>query len=158
MLGLAAAVHDVGMSAVSAGVLDASAPLTPHQREAMQRHVEHGAGLLRPLEAIGALRDVVLAHHEWWDGSGYPRGLAGTDIPAGARALAVVDAFESMTRGRPHRAAMSKHAALNGIVRLAGKQFDPDAVDALERALQKLQWDEAMNAADVAPSSADPGR
>jgi signal transduction histidine kinase/ribosomal protein L12E/L44/L45/RPP1/RPP2 len=158
MLGLAAAVHDVGMRAVNAGALDAAAPLTPQQRAAMQRHVEHGAGLLRPLEAIGALREVVLAHHEWWDGSGYPRGLAGTAIPAGARALAVVDAFESMTRGRPHRAAMSKHAALNEIVRRAGRQFDPDAVDALERALPKLKWDEAMHAADVAPSSADPGR
>jgi len=158
MLGLAAAVHDVGMPAVSDGVFDASAPLTPLQREAMQKHVEHGVGLLRPLEAIGALREVVLAHHEWWDGSGYPRGLSGADIPSGARALAVVDAFESMTRGRPHRAPMSKHAALNEIVRLAGRQFDPDAVDALERALQKMKWDEAMHVTDAAPSATDPGR
>jgi HD-GYP domain-containing protein (c-di-GMP phosphodiesterase class II) len=104
----------------------------------MQRHVELGAELLDRIEAMSAVREIVLSHHEWWDGTGYPRGLRGEEIPIGARVLAVVDAFESMTLGRAHRPAMSREAAIDEITGLRGTQFDPDVVDALERILPSL--------------------
>jgi len=146
LVAFAAAVHDVGMAFVDRGILHGAAPLTPEQRALVQQHVVLGDEVLARLETMGAdsyerldvlsaVREIVLCHHEWWDGTGYPRGLHGTGIPAGARVLAVVDAYESLTEGRPHRPACERDEALREIAGLAGKQFDPDAVDALERAL-----------------------
>jgi putative nucleotidyltransferase with HDIG domain len=154
MVGFAATVHDIGMTQVRSDVLGVRGPLTPDQRAEVERHVERGVELLRPLEAMGVLRDIVLSHHEWWDGTGYPRGLSGADIPLGARVLSVVDAFESMTQGRVHRAPMSRQAALNEIVGLAGRQFDPDVVDAIEHLLPRLELDESARSPGDAPSGA----
>jgi signal transduction histidine kinase len=154
MVGFAATVHDIGMTQVRADVLGVRGPLTPDQRAEVERHVERGVELLRPLEAMGVLRDIVLSHHEWWDGTGYPRGLSGADIALGARVLSVVDAFESMTQGRVHRAPMSRQAALNEIVRLAGRQFDPDVVDAIEHLLPRLELDDSARSPGDAPSGA----
>ncbi len=105
----------------------------------MERHVELGADLLGPLEAAGEVREMVLSHHEWWDGTGYPRGLRAEEIPVGARILAVVDAWESMTVGRPHRPARREDDARHELRRLAGRQFDPRVVDAFERVLDALR-------------------
>ena len=146
LVAFAAAVHDVGMAFVDRGILHGAAPLTPEQRALVQQHVVLGDEVLARLETMGtdsyerldvlsAVREIVLCHHEWWDGTGCPRGLHGTGIPAGARVLAVIDAYESLTEGRPHRPACERDEALREIAGLAGKQFDPDAVDALERAL-----------------------
>ena len=101
----------------------------------MQRHAEVGAELLGSIETVDVVREIVRSHHEWWDGSGYPRGLEAEGIPLGARILAVVDAWESMTVGRAHRPARSRDEALREIRSLAGRQFDPRVVGALERAL-----------------------
>lgn len=139
VIGFAATVHDVGMTVVDDEALDRGGSLTHEERERMERHVELGAELLRPLEAVGAVREVVLSHHEWWDGSGYPRRLMGADIPVGARVLAVVDAYESMTLGRAHRAALTSEEARIEIRRRAGSQFDPDVVEAFERALPEVE-------------------
>jgi signal transduction histidine kinase/response regulator RpfG family c-di-GMP phosphodiesterase len=139
VIGFAATVHDVGMTVVDEDTLDRSGSLTHEERERMERHVELGAELLRPLEAVGAVREVVLSHHEWWDGSGYPRRLMGADIPVGARVLAVVDAYESMTLGRAHRAAVTSEEARIEIRRRTGSQFDPDVVEAFERALPEVE-------------------
>jgi HD-GYP domain-containing protein (c-di-GMP phosphodiesterase class II) len=138
MIGFAATVHDVGMTMLSEEALERPEALTPEQRDEMERHPELGAELLEPLEAVGAVREIVLSHHEWWDGTGYPRRLQGADIPAGARVLAVVDAYESMTLGRAHRNALSREDALAEIHRRGGTQFDPDVVEAFERALPGL--------------------
>ena len=154
VVGFAATVHDIGMTQVRSDVITVRGPLTPDQRAEMERHVEKSVELLKPLEAMGSLREIVLSHHEWWDGTGYPRRLAGDQIPLGARVLAVVDAFESMTQGRVHRAPISRQTALNEIVRLAGRQFDPDVVDAIERVLPRLELDEAARSPVDAPSGA----
>ena len=81
------------------------------------------------------MREIVLSHHEWWDGTGYPRALRGDEIPIGARILAVVDAWESMTVGRPHRPARREDDARLELGRLAGRQFEPRVVEAFERVL-----------------------
>jgi HD-GYP domain-containing protein (c-di-GMP phosphodiesterase class II) len=131
----AATVHDVGMTLIDERVVGRAGSLTDEERREVRRHPELSAELLGPFESMGAVRDIVLSHHEWWDGTGYPRGLRGADIPMGARILAVVDAYESMTLGRPYRPARSRNEAITEIQRLSQRQFDPDVVAAFERAM-----------------------
>jgi len=131
----AAGVHDIGMTALPASLRDCAAPFSAEERATMERHAEIGADLLKPFEAVGAVREIVLSHHEWWDGTGYPRALRGEEIPVGARILAVVDAWESMTVGRPHRPARPHSDARRELEQLAGRQFDPRVVEALGRVL-----------------------
>jgi len=87
------------------------------------------------LETIGLVRDIALSIHEWWDGSGYPRGLAGEAIPFGGRVLAVVHVWDELTHGRPRRAALAREAALGELRSLAGRQLDPLVVNEFERML-----------------------
>jgi response regulator RpfG family c-di-GMP phosphodiesterase len=160
MIGFAATVHDVGMTMVPEEALERTGTLTAEEREQMERHVELGAELLEPLEAVGAVREIVLSHHEWWDGTGYPRRLQGPDIPLGARVLAVVDAYESMTLGRAHRGALSRDQALVEIQQRRGTQFDPDVVEAFERVLPGLEALDREAAAREAtgPATSEVGR
>jgi HD-GYP domain-containing protein (c-di-GMP phosphodiesterase class II) len=130
-IGWCAAVHDVGMAPLQRHLWSIAGPLDDRERRVMQRHPEAGAQMLRSLEYHGAVRDAVLAHHERWDGGGYPRGLAGENIPLGARILSVVDAYESMRAGRPWRAACSHDEAIAELERESGAQFDPGVVEAL---------------------------
>ena len=134
-IAFAASVHDVGMARLPGSLRDASRPFSGEERAMMERHVELGAEALEPLEAVGAVREIVLSHHEWWDGTGYPRGLREDEIPVGARILAVVDAWESLTVGRAHRPACSEQDARLELGRLAGRQFDPRVIEALDRLL-----------------------
>ena len=122
----------------------------------MSAHTVIGAELLAKsnIAQLKLAEEIARCHHEWWDGTGYPAGLRGDEIPLGARILAVVDAFESMTQGRVHRAPISRQTALNEIVRLAGRQFDPDVVDAIERVLPRLELDVAARSPVDAPSGA----
>ncbi|HUK64600.1 MAG TPA: HD domain-containing phosphohydrolase [Dongiaceae bacterium] len=136
-IGWCAAVHDVGMAPLQRHLWSIEGPLDDRERRVMQRHPEAGAQMLRSLEYHGAVRDAVLAHHERWDGGGYPRGLAGDDIPLGARILAVVDAYESMRAGRPWRAACSHDEAIAELEREAGAQFDPAVVEALVKVIDR---------------------
>ena len=138
MVSFAASIHDVGMRSVGEAVTEGSGGLTAGEREQVERHPEAGAEMLSPLETAGGVRELVLSHHEWWNGSGYPRGIKGEAIPMGSRILAVVDAFESMTVGRSHRPAISRADALREIERLSGTQFDPQVVSVLPRALEQL--------------------
>jgi HD-GYP domain-containing protein (c-di-GMP phosphodiesterase class II) len=101
------------------------------------QHPEVSVEMIRPLEYLGSVRELILAHHERWDGSGYPRGLAGDEIPLGGRLLAVVDAYESMTAGRPYRAARSHDEAIAELRREASRQFDPDVVEAFARMMSR---------------------
>jgi len=95
------------------------------------------------------VREIVMSHHEWWDGTGYPCGLAGTTIPVGARVLAAVDAFESLVAGRPHRRPESAETALEVLFGLRDRQFDPDVVDALQRAVARGAWTHAPASSDL---------
>jgi signal transduction histidine kinase len=136
VIGYVASIHDVGMTTMLHRVTHAR-PLEPEQRAELHGHPEVSVEILRPLEYMGSVRDVILSHHEHWDGTGYPRGLTGEEIPLGARILAVVDAYDSMVRGRPYRSARTRPEALEELKRNAGRQFDSDVVDALERVLPR---------------------
>jgi response regulator RpfG family c-di-GMP phosphodiesterase len=155
----AASVHDVGMRTLGEQIVDSPGALTDEERRQVEGHPEAGAALLAPLESAGGVRDLVLSHHEWWDGNGYPRGLKGDEIPMGSRVLALVDAFESMTVGRPHRPPMSRDEVLKELAQLAGQQFDPRVVEVLPHALTYLDSPPASESADTTqPTPADPGR
>jgi HD-GYP domain-containing protein (c-di-GMP phosphodiesterase class II) len=137
LVGYCATIHDVGMGPLQRRVWSVPGPLAEDDRRALESHPEASLEILRPLEYLSAVRDTVLAHHERWDGAGYPRALAGTRIPIGARILAVVDAYESMTAGRPWRAARTHEQALAELRGMSGAQFDPDVIEAFERVIER---------------------
>jgi signal transduction histidine kinase/HD-GYP domain-containing protein (c-di-GMP phosphodiesterase class II) len=137
VLGYVASVHDVGMTRLEGVLPEATPLLEADERHAVMQHPEVGVEVIRPLEYQGVVRDIILAHHEWWDGSGYPRGLKHDEIPLGARILAVVDAYESMVSGRSYRAPMSSDEALAELRRHSGRQFDPDVVETLSAVIER---------------------
>jgi HD-GYP domain-containing protein (c-di-GMP phosphodiesterase class II) len=119
-------LHDVGKLGVPDAVLLKQTPLDEDERRELERHPVLGERILAQIPYLGGLaRDVVVAHHERWDGTGYPLGLFGTGIPLAARIFALADAFDAMTHDRPYRLALSIAAALAEIEREAGRHFDP---------------------------------
>jgi GAF domain-containing protein len=103
---------------------------------------------LSQIEAMSAVREILLTRHEWWDGSGYPRGLEGAAIPIGGRVLAVLDSFERYTAGKGQRAALSREDSIRELRTLAGTRFDPEVVDAFEAACVELDTPRWESAAD----------
>ena len=120
-----AILHDVGKIGVPDAILKKPGKLSLEEWEDMKRHPEMGFRMLQHIHFLAPALDIVLCHQERWDGSGYPRGLKGEQIPLGARIFAVVNTFDAMTSDRPYRPAMSIQAAREEVNRFAGIQFDP---------------------------------
>ncbi len=118
-------LHDIGKLAVSDEVLRKEGRLEPDELDQIRQHPTIGARILLRMAALRDAIPYVLYHHERWDGSGYPSGKAGEEIPVEARVLAVADAFDAMTSDRPYRRALSREEALAEVERCAGTQFDP---------------------------------
>ena len=137
LIGYVGTIHDVGMAPLRDRFAEILGPLGDDDRAALALHPAAGVEILRPIEYLGAARDIVLAHHEHWDGSGYPRGLAGEQIPPSARMLAVVEAYERIRSGRPYRPPHTRDEAIAELRRLSGRQFDPAAVEGLVRVLER---------------------
>ena len=135
----AALLHDTGKLAVPEHVLNKPGRLTPAELETMQAHVDVGADILSSIDFPYPVVPIVRAHHENWDGTGYPRGLRGEDIPIGARILSVVDCFDALTSDRPYRAAMTEQDAIDIIVERRGKMYDPDVVDTFLRVYRDIK-------------------
>jgi HD-GYP domain-containing protein (c-di-GMP phosphodiesterase class II) len=124
-------LHDLGKIGVPDAILLKPGPLTRREMEEMRYHPILGEKIVGAVPYLsGQARQVVAAHHERWDGAGYPRGLTGERIPLGARIFAVADAFDAMTHDRPYRQALAFQIALNEISAGAGNQFDPALVEA----------------------------
>ena len=126
-----ALLHDIGKLDVPSSILTKSAPLDDDEWEVMRRHPQLGYDLLRRLPKFSGAAALVLAHHEAYDGCGYPRGLKRDRIPMGARILAVADAYDSMTHPHTQRPPMPSALAISEIERCAGTQFDPQIVETL---------------------------
>lgn len=129
-ISFAGPLHDIGKIGVRDDILLKQGSFTMEEREIMKSHVVRGEEILRPLNLLNSERAVVLYHHERWDGQGYPRGLAGCEIPLVARIFSVADTFDAMTSTRPYRQALGLDVARDEIVRCKGSQFDPDVVEA----------------------------
>ena len=148
---LAALLHDVGKIAVPDSILNKPGRLTPEEFDEMKKHPLHGARILSNIQspAVAAVMPGVLYHHEKWDGSGYPEGLAGEAIPLLGRLLGVADFFDAVSSTRAYRAAMSKAEAIALVRAESGRHFDPRIVDAVVRLYERgdllpSNWDELL--------------
>jgi HD-GYP domain-containing protein (c-di-GMP phosphodiesterase class II) len=124
-------LHDIGKIGVSDAILFKPGALDEGEREQMERHPVIGEEIIREIEFLAPAREVVRHHHERWDGTGYPDGLGGEEIPIAARVFAVADALDAITSDRPYRAAVSL-AEARARLRSANGQFDPQVVEAFE--------------------------
>jgi len=135
----AALLHDTGKLAVPERILNKPGKLTAAEFETMKSHVDVGADILSSIDFPYPVVPIVRAHHECWDGSGYPRGLRHDEIPIGARILSVVDCFDAITSDRPYRSAMSDEEALAIIRSRRGSAYDPTVVDVFERVCRDIR-------------------
>ena len=132
LLVYAARLHDVGKLAVPDSILQKPGPLDEFEWAVMRRHPEWGAQMVAGVPGLERLSELVGAHHERWDGDGYPSGTAGEEIPLASRVIAACDAFEAMVSHRPYRAPLDAHEAMDELKAGAGSQFDPMVVLAVE--------------------------
>ncbi len=131
LLQLAALLHDIGKIGIPDAILRKPGPLTEEEWTIMRRHPEIGRQILTQTGGVFQhLAEIVVAHHEHWDGNGYPRGIAGEDIPMSARILTVADSYDAMTSRRVYREPLSAEQARNELLRCSGTQYDPLVVEA----------------------------
>src|SRR5688500_148394 len=142
----AALLHDMGKLAVPEYILNKPGPLTPAEFEKMKLHASVGADILSAIEFPYPVVPIVRHHHESWDGSGYPDGLKGSDIPIGARILSVVDCFDALTSDRPYRPRLSDADALRILAERRGTMYDPLVVDTFAQVYKEIApLDEEMS-------------
>lgn len=133
-------LHDVGKIGVPESILMKPGPLTEGEWDIMRRHPEIGLGIVAPLGFDPLTTDVILSHHERWDGAGYPFGLAGEEIPFVARVFAVADGYDALTSDRSYRPGVRQEIATRWLASEAGKSFDPEIVAAFLRLLGSGTW------------------
>jgi diguanylate cyclase (GGDEF)-like protein len=126
-------LHDIGKIVIDQDILNKAGKLNEDEYEKIKKHPESSYQILKSIDAYAGLADDVLSHHERWDGNGYPRRLKGEEISLIARIITVADAYEAMTADRSYRSSMTKEAALEELKAHAGRQFDPQIVDAFEK-------------------------
>lgn len=136
-LTLVAVLHDIGKVGVRRDILMKPGPLTPEERREIQEHPEIGYRITRNIPELSQVSKDILAHHERWDGGGYPSGLCGEEIPLASRIVAVADAFDVMISGRPYRGPRSVPEALAELERCAGTQFDPQIVEIMAELVRR---------------------
>ena len=125
-------LHDIGKVGIPESILCKTAPLTELEWVVMRSHPNQGARIVEPIPFMGEAVEIVRSHHERFDGTGYPRGLRGRDIPLAARIFAIADSFDAMTSDRPYRSALTTEEAVAEILAGSGTQFDPMCVEAFE--------------------------
>lgn len=126
-------LHDIGKMAIPDAILRKPGALTPEEIAIMREHCYHGYQMVKKIPFLSEAAEIVYSHQERYDGSGYPRGLKGEEIPIGARIFSVADTLDAITSDRPYRAAQSIAAAREEIQRWAGRQFDPRVVETFSR-------------------------
>ena len=137
-LGYAASLHDIGKVAISGRILNKLGRLTEQEFRIMRQHSLVATRILEKIEGLRGAIPIIRHHHERYDGDGYPDGLAGAQIPLGARIVAVAETYDILTSDVPWRNALSGEAAIQEIDRCSGTQFDPQVVEALHAAVDDL--------------------
>jgi putative nucleotidyltransferase with HDIG domain len=125
----AALLHDIGKISVPDHILMKPGKLSEEEMEVIKKHPSNGAKIIEPVEPLKHAKNIIEHHQECFDGTGYPEGLRGKDIPLGARIVAVADAFGAMTTNRPYRKALTVGEAVKELKKCAGTQFDPQLVE-----------------------------
>lgn len=138
-----ALLHDIGKLGVPDAILRKPEPLTEDEWAMMRKHPNYAYSMLSPIEYLRPALDIPYCHHERWDGTGYPRGLKGEQIPLSARLFAVADVWDALLSDRPYRPRWRREEALDYIRSQSGKHFDPDVVELFLRVIG-----EAPNSAD----------
>jgi diguanylate cyclase (GGDEF)-like protein/putative nucleotidyltransferase with HDIG domain len=147
-LNVAALLHDIGKLGIPDHILLKPGPLSPEEWEKMKTHPLSGAEMLSRMNFPDPVLQIVATHHEKWDGTGYPRGLKGEQIPIGARILSAVDCLDALASDRPYRGALPIDMAMARVSKEEGRSFDPLVVSVLQRRyveLERLAWGEVMN-------------
>lgn len=142
LIHIAGHLHDIGKIGIPDAILKKSGLLTDKEWVHIRAHPEIGATIVRPVEAFsapGGVADIILHHHERFDGSGYPNGLAGENIPLGARIIAVADSLSAMTQDRPYRKGRSFENAVSEITHCSGTLYDPAVVEAFLRVADRTE-------------------
>ena len=150
MLAYVASVHDVGMGQIDLTVLQEPGSLDDETWARVAMHPLRSAEIVKPIEFQEQVTEIIMAHHERIDGKGYPRGLKGQEIPIGAKIIGVLDAYESMTIGRPYRHAMTHAEALQELRRCAGTQFESRVVEAFGHLYQSEETTKLVRTAEAA--------
>lgn len=139
-LKLVAMLHDIGKISIDKQILTKADELSEAEWREIKKHPEVGYRIAKSTSGLSHIAEYILCHHEHWDGSGYPLGLTGTDIPLISRIITVIDTYDAMTQDRAYRKALPGEVAIQELLKLRGLQFDPDIVDAfVERVLTKEQ-------------------
>ncbi len=141
-------LHDIGKMAIPDAILRKSGPLSEEERSIMREHCFRGYQMLRKIPFLSEASEIVYSHQERYDGSGYPRGLRGEEIPLGSRIFAVADTLDAITSDRPYRGAQSIRAAREEIIRHAGSQFDPEVVRTFQ-AMPESIWQDLRKEIDA---------
>lgn len=133
----AAVLHDIGKIGVPEQILQKPGKLSADEFEEIKTHPHLGAELVKRIRFLEPVAPVIFAHHEWYDGNGYPRGLAGDEIPIEARIVAVLDTYDAMTSDRPYRESLGSNRAIQELKDWSGRQFDPQVVDVFVEVLEE---------------------
>ncbi|MFC2042508.1 HD domain-containing phosphohydrolase, partial [Chloroflexota bacterium] len=143
-----ALLHDIGIIGIDENILCKPEPLNDKEWAIMRKHPEIGAQIVGEITLVEKAKDIVLYHHERYDGKGYPKKLKGEDIPIGARLVAVADAFDTMTTDHSYRAALTVDEAINELIAGSGTQFCPLAIETFTSAFKKENAEPAEKEAD----------
>ena len=128
---VAGRLHDIGKIGTRESVMEKQGPLSPEEYDHVKQHVIIGSQILAPLHHLGPVISFVRSHHERWDGSGYPDGLKGEDIPVGARVIGAAEVYDALTTSRPYQDKLTAEQAVEHMADLAGKVLDPKVYEAL---------------------------
>ncbi|MBS3910195.1 MAG: HD domain-containing protein [Actinobacteria bacterium] len=132
-------LHDIGKIGIAENILNKTSSLTSDEMSAMKTHSVISADIIRPIEFLADVVPIVRHHHEWFNGKGYPSGLAGEEIPFGARILAIADALEAITSDRPYSKSLTLREGLTRLNAGANVQFDPEMVVAMSRVIERIE-------------------
>jgi HD-GYP domain-containing protein (c-di-GMP phosphodiesterase class II) len=139
----AALLHDMGKIGIDERILTKPGKLTDDEYKEIKRHPQIGYNILSPIEFLRPVAEIILYHHEWYNGNGYPDGLKGDEIPLGSRIISVIDAWDAMTSDRPYRKSLSKETAIEELKKGAGIQFDPKVVNAFLELMEEEEINKA---------------